>query len=279
MKRSQLIAGLIALAAIGWLLSGQIEAQDETAATTEAARPGPEEAALPQVRVRRQAAEPRTSEIVLRGRTAASRIVQVSAETHGTVAELFVKKGTVVEAGTPILRLSSEDREARLRQARALADQRRLEYEAASKLAEKGYRAETALADARAKLEEANAAVAAMEIDIEHTLIRAPFEGVVDTLPVEIGDFLTTGDPVATVVDLNPILIVGQLSERDVGTVTTGDRGSARLINGSTVSGTVRYISATADEATRTFRLEQVEEAHELLRRNAIAGRAAMVVD
>lgn len=256
MKRSQLIAGLIALAAIGWLLSGQIEAQDETAATTEAARPGPEEAALPQVRVRRQAAEPRTSEIVLRGRTAASRIVQVSAETHGTVAELFVKKGTVVEAGTPILRLSSEDREARLRQARALADQRRLEYEAASKLAEKGYRAETALADARAKLEEANAAVAAMEIDIEHTLIRAPFEGVVDTLPVEIGDFLTTGDPVATVVDLNPILIVGQLSERDVGTVTTGDRGSARLINGSTVSGTVRYISATADEATRTFRLE-----------------------
>src|SRR5690606_16176136 len=49
---------------------------------------------------------------------------------------------------------------------------------------------------------------------------------------------------------------VGQLSERDVGTVTTGDRGSARLINGSTVSGTVRYISATADEATRTFRLE-----------------------
>lgn len=256
MKRSQLIAALIALVATGWLLSGQIEAQDETAVATEAASPGPEETALPQVRVRRQAAEPRTAEIVLRGRTAASRVVQVSAETHGTVAELFVKKGTVVEAGAPILRLSSEDREARLRQAKALADQRRLEYEAASKLAEKGYRAETALADARAKLEEANAAVAAMEIDIEHTVIRAPFEGVVDALPVEIGDFLTTGDPVATVVDLDPVLVVGQLSERDVGTVTTGDRGSARLINGSTVSGTVRYISATADEATRTFRLE-----------------------
>ncbi|WP_162913042.1 efflux RND transporter periplasmic adaptor subunit [Rhodospirillaceae bacterium SYSU D60014] len=254
MKLSYVIAGGLALASIGWILSGQLGTEDKAAAA-----PPPQakaEAALPQVRVRQQAAEARTAEIVLRGRTVASRSVEISAETRGRVAEVFVEKGAVVAAGDPLVRLDREDREARLRQVKALEAQRRIEYEAAAQLSKKGYRAETALADSKAKLEEARAAVAGMEIDIAHTLIRAPFDGVVDARQAEIGDFVDMGDPVALLVDLDPILMVGQISERDVSKIAPGDPGTATLVSGDMVHGKVRYISSVADETTRTFRIE-----------------------
>ena len=254
MKLSYVVAGVLALATTGWVLSGQLETEDNAAAVPSAQ--AKTEPALPQVRVRQQTAEPRMAKIVLRGRTAASRSVEISAETRGRVAEVFVEKGSTVAAGAPLVRLETEDREAQLRQAKALEAQRRIEYEAAVQLSEKGYRAETSLADAKAKYEGARAAVARMEIDISHTLIRAPFDGVVDARYAEIGDFVDVGDPVAQLVDLDPILMVGQISERDVNKLALGDPGMAKFVTGDTAQGTVRYISSVADETTRTFRIE-----------------------
>jgi multidrug efflux system membrane fusion protein len=118
------------------------------------------------------------------------------------------------------------------------------------------YRSDTAVAEARAQLEVAKAQVAAMEIDIAYTTIVAPFDGIVDARPAEIGDFLDVGDPIATIVDLDPILVVGQISERDIAQISVGDAGMARMVTGEMLRGKVRYISTVADETTRTFRVE-----------------------
>ncbi|HLB80185.1 MAG TPA: efflux RND transporter periplasmic adaptor subunit [Dongiaceae bacterium] len=256
MKLSYLTAGAVAVAAVAWVLSGQFGPPPEPAEAAGERLAAAAEPALPQVRVRRQTAEPRAAEIVLRGRTAAVRAVELRAETRGSVAELLAEKGAAVAAGDVIARLKQDDRLARLREAKALLEQRRIEFDAATKLSAKGYRAETSVAEARAKLEQANAAVAAMEIDIGYTTIRAPFDGVVDARSAEIGDFLDVGDPIATIIDLDPILIVGQISERDVGQAKVGATGAGQLVTGERVAGVLRYVSVVADEATRTFRVE-----------------------
>lgn len=255
MKSSYIIAAVVAVAATAWILSGQI-ATPESAEESPSAQPQAEPEQLPRVRVRTQTAQPHAADIVLRGRTTAERSVRLRAETRGTVAEIMVEKGAAVAAGDVILQLSQDDRLARLRQAKALLAQRQIEFEAADQLSEKGYRSDTAVAEARAQLEVARAAVAAMEIDIAYTTVKAPFDGIVDERPAEIGDFLEIGDPIATIVDLDPVLVVGQVSERDVGAISVGDRGTARMIDGTVLNGTVRYVSATADETTRTFRVE-----------------------
>ena len=263
MRSSYIVAAVIAVAAVGWIASGRLIGDDgsllatppATVATAPAADPAAA-ARLPQVRVRFQTAQPRAAEIVLRGRTEAVRAVELRAETRGTVKEIAVEKGATVAAGDVLIRMSQDDRLARLNQAKALLEQRQIEFKAASELSEKGYRSDTAVAEARARLEEAKAAVAVMEIDIGYTTVRAPFDGVVDARPVEIGDFLDVGDPIATVVDLDPILVIGQVSERDVGQIKLADAGAARTISGEVLRGTVRYISSVADEATRTFRVE-----------------------
>jgi multidrug efflux system membrane fusion protein len=256
-KTSYFIACGIAIAVTAWLLSGQLTSDESVTpagATSEMAAPAAPP--LARVRVRQQTAEPRIVEIVLRGQTVANREVELRAETRGKVIAVPAEKGALVHTGDVIAQLSDDDRKARLDQTKALLAQREIEYDNAQKLSKKGYRPETDVAETRAKLEEAKAAVTSMEIDIGYTTIRAPFDGVIEERPVEIGDFADVGDKVARIVDLDPVLVVGQAAERDIAKVKVGMPGTARLITGETVAGKVRFVGSSADAKTRTFRVE-----------------------
>ncbi len=256
MKRSYLIAGILALAAAGWVASGQIE----QGGSPKAARKPPADLAatriVPTVRVRTLIAQPHLTEVILRGRTEATRKVDVKAETYGRVIELKVEKGDRVEKGAILARLSPGQRPANLAEAQALRELREIEYQASDRLSKKGYRAETQLAGAKAALEAAEAAVARAQVALRNTTIRAPFDGLVVARRAEIGDFIDKGDPVARIIDLDPVLAVAQISERDRGRVTVGAPARVTLIGGREVSGEVRFVAAEAEPTTRTFRIE-----------------------
>jgi membrane fusion protein, multidrug efflux system len=256
-KASYIIACGITIAVTAWLLSGQLMSDKPVtpaAATSERAEPAAPP--LARVRVRQQTAEPRIVEIVLRGQTVANREVELRAETRGKVIAVPAEKGALAHTGDVIAQISNDDRKARLDQTKALLAQREIEYDNAQKLSKKGYRPETDVAETRAKLEEAKAAVTSMEIDIGYTTISAPFDGVIEERAVEIGDFVDVGDRVARIVDLDSVLVVGQAAERDINKIKVGMPGSARLISGGTVEGKIRFVGSTADAKTRTFRVE-----------------------
>jgi multidrug efflux system membrane fusion protein len=254
MKNSYLIAALIALAVAGWLLSGQFGREEDHA---EAALPSAAVAEPPpKVRVSERVAEPHIAEIVLRGRTEAARIVELKAETRGKVVEILAEEGAYVKTGDVLLRLAADDRLAKLQQAKALLAQRQIEFDSSKKLSAKGYRAETEVAAATARLEEAKAAVASMEIDLGYTTISAPFDGAIERRAVEIGDFVDVGNPVATIVDLDPIRVIGHVVESNVAKLRPGMAGAATLVTGETLQGTLSFVGAMADEQTRTFRVE-----------------------
>lgn len=258
-RTSFVLAALLALGATGWILSGQLGGEIEApalAAQEPAAGPTPDPAAPVPVRVATLHAKPWREAIVVRGHTAASRQVKLRAETEGTVEALPVARGRQVKAGELLLQLAADDRPSKLRMAQALLKQREIEYKASKSLSVKGFRAETSLAQAEAVLEAARAELARIEIDIANTKVRAPFDGVLNTRPMELGDFVSVGDEVATVVDLDPIYVVGYVSERKVGHLKPGDAGTARLTDGRMLRGTIHYVAATAEAATRTFRVE-----------------------
>lgn len=255
MKRSYIVALVLAVAAVAWILSGQLGSEREA----EAQKPPAQVSAVeqtPKVRTRRLSAAVRTTQVVLRGRTEAVRTVDVKAETYGRVIELGIERGARVGGDQVIVRLSPESRPAALQEARALLEQRRIEYDAAKKLSAKGFRAETQLAAAEAALEAAAAQVRQAEIELGNTTISAPFEGIADDRMVELGDFVEVGDGIARIVDLDPILIVAHVNELDIGRLHVGNVGEARLITGLEVAGVIRFISTMADPQTRTFRVE-----------------------
>jgi multidrug efflux system membrane fusion protein len=208
------------------------------------------------VRVRDSVAHPVEREIVLNGRTAPARRVELRAELAGRIVELPVERGGVVEAEEVIARIDRRDREAWLRRAEAMLLKAETDYAAAVKLRQKDFMAETELAAKRAALEEARATVERARLELTHTEIHAPFAGILDKRPVEIGDFLEMGDPVGTVLEQDPLLVVGDVAEVDAGGLRPGMPGRAALVTGERVAGRVRYVAREADPATRTFRVE-----------------------
>lgn len=263
MKRSYLLALVVALVVSAWLLSGlypELLARfgDPQRAAAQAPSPAAqvEPPPLPSVRVARSRAREYRQGVVVYGRTEAVRTVDIKAETAGRVVELPLARGAFAEVGEIIARLAMDEREARLNQARALARQREIEFNAAAKLKEKGYRAETSFAASQASLDAARAEVAAIEVDIAKTRIKAPFAGIVEDRVAELGAYLKVGEVVTRLVDVDPLLVVGQVSENDVDRLRIGAAGRAVLTGGKTVEGRIRYIAATANPETRTFRVE-----------------------
>jgi multidrug efflux system membrane fusion protein len=255
-NRSYFIALLIGVGAILWVFSGALlgdsggpQMQKEAARLEAADR-------RPEVRVRTQRAEPHVIELVINGRTEADREVQLRSEQPGMVIELPVSKGERVEEGTLIAQLEDRDRTAAVAEARALVASRELEYNAAAQLRERGHAPETQHAATRAQLEQAQAALRRAELAQAQLSIRAPFGGILEERPVELGDLLQVGDPVGRLVDLDPLIAIATVNERDVGELELGSPGHVILASGEEREGAIRFIARTADPDTRTFRVE-----------------------
>ncbi len=238
-----------------WLLSGQ--AGNDEPVRSEGA-PAVAAMATPQtdVRVRTQSAEEVMRTIVVNGKTAPARVVTLAAETDGRVELIGAKRGANVSRNATIVRLDERDRQARLAQAEATLKQREVEYEGRLRLETQSYVSEAALQEAIAQLEAARAELKRAELDLEYMSIRAPFDGALQARMVEIGDFVSRGDPVATFVDNRTIIVSADLSEFDARYVEVGQSAQAQLATGETVRGKLRYVAPVADAATRTFTVE-----------------------
>jgi len=167
--------------------------------------------------------------------------------------------------------------EARVEEARAQLEEAEINYNAAENLVGEGFASQTRVANtraavssaraavqsatsgleaARAGIESARAAVATAEQEIERLTIEAPFSGVLETDTAELGSLLQPGALCATVLQLDPITLVGFVSEMQVARVERGASATARTASGQEVTGAVSFLSRAADDTTRTFRVE-----------------------
>jgi multidrug efflux system membrane fusion protein len=131
-----------------------------------------------------------------------------------------------------------------------------LQYDASQKLQRRDFTSRVSLAEAKANLGAAKSQVAARALDLARTHIVAPFDGVLNDHAVEVGDYVQVGDKLATVVDLDPLLVRGHVTEQEVVGLEPGREGTAVLGDGRELTGHVTYVASVADPATRTFAVE-----------------------
>ena len=262
-------AGIAMLVTI-WLLSGQAD-EDESANSPHTVAPNVD-APRSSVRVRTQSAEEVMRTIIVNGKTAPARVVELSAETDGRVEHIGAARGADVNRSEVIVRLDQRDRSARLAQAEATVKQRQVEYEGRMRLKSESYVSEAQLQEAIALLEAAKTELTRARLDLDYMTIRAPFDGALQSRFVEIGDFVKVGDPIATFVDNRTMIVSANVSEFDARFVKPGQAAEARLATGETVRGTVRYVAPVADAATRTFVVElEVDNSDGMLRAGGTA--------
>ena len=180
-------------------------------------------------------------------------------------ARLTEAMGRVPEAEAALAEANARVREAEINvnAARKLSEDgfasetRLVSAEAVAEAATAGIqRANSSLASARAGIEAAAASVASAEREIERLTISAPFAGLLETDTAELGSLMQPGTHCATIIQLNPIKLVGFVPEANVDKVEVGAMAQARVNNGNTVAGRVTFLSRSADDTTRTFRVE-----------------------
>ena len=180
-------------------------------------------------------------------------------------ARLTEAQGRVPEAQAAVAESRARVREAEINvnAARQLSadgfasETRLVSAEATAEAAAAGVqRAASSVASARAGIQAATAAVAVATREIERLQIKAPFAGLLETDTAELGTLMQPGSACATIVQLNPMKLVGFVPEAAVEKVSLGAAANARLSSGAQVSGRVTFLSRSADESTRTFRVE-----------------------
>lgn len=189
-------------------------------------------------------------------------------------AQLAEAKARQVEAESRL-----PEAEAKLDEARARLAEARINYTAAQKLSETGYASETrriateaalrsaeagiksaeaGLEATRAGIEAAEAAVAAAQREMDRLTIEAPFDGLLESDTAELGSLLQreSGSLCATVIQLDPIKLVGFVPEAEVNRIKVSAPAYAQLVTGQQIQGLVTFVSRSADETTRTFEVE-----------------------
>lgn len=195
------------------------------------------------------------------------------------------------EAAVPEAEARLAEAEARLAEARARLEEAEINERAARQLSEDGFasqtrvkaavaalesaragvvsaqsgvqaaksgiaRAQSGLESARAAIQAAEAAVGRARNELERLEIHAPFGGLLESDTAELGTLLQPGSLCATVIQLDPIKLVGFVPEIGVDKVELGALAGARLASGREVTGRVTFLSRSADPNTRTFRVE-----------------------
>jgi multidrug efflux system membrane fusion protein len=253
------VAALIVLVAFAaWMGTGKFSSVGSAAAEAEQK---PQTAEQPKAPLRKVAviAPPRLDHaraIRISGHTEAEKRALLAIRVMGIIKELPVKQGQHVNRGDLVMRLDAEDKEAAVDMAETLVTQRQAEADAAEKLVKGGNAPKLQADQARAALAAAKAQRETAKAELARNEIYAPFNGVVDRVPVERGSAIMAGGEVATLINLDPLLVIGEVSERDLQYLKLGNNADIRLVNGETVKGTLRYISRDASAATRTFRIE-----------------------
>ena len=224
-------------------------------------------ARLPEARAKVPEAEARVAESRARVEEAKARLSE--AQINDNAAKRLSQGGYASDTRVASTEATVRGAEATLSSA-----------EAGLKSAQSGLESAAAgIEAARAGIESAQAGIAAAQKEIDRLAITAPFAGLLETDTAERGSLLQPGALCATVLQLDPIILVGFVPETEVDRVTLDAPATATLASGKQVAGKVSFLSRSADEVTRTFRVEVTVENDDLAIRDGQTAEILIAAD
>lgn len=195
--------------------------------------------------------------------------VMVSPEVGGRVRSIEFEEGSFVEAGKVLVELEDEKLRKRLaaRQAAVEAAEVRLEnarstFQRQERLMQQGVvtedefeAAEAELNSAAADLERFQAEAALVEEELEDTIVRAPFSGMISERLVDRGAYVAAGASLAQLYEMDPLELAFSVPERFLGRVQRGQDVAVSMAAypDRSFSGHITFVSPAIDEATRTL--------------------------
>lgn len=209
------------------------------------------------------------STVRLSGSVEARSAGVVASEVAGLVVELAAREGDAVRRGQPLVRLRRENLELRrtARRADLTEAEARLQLATrnqarAQELFASGLISRQQLDDAvsefaawQGRVDSLQAEIARVEDDLERSVLRAPYGGVVVDERTQVGEWLAIGDPAMEMVGLDDLEVVLDVPERLFAELRVG--ATARIgfesLPGVAIEGKIAAVIPRADPRARTF--------------------------
>lgn len=250
-SRATVVAGVLLLLVIAWFASGFLLPGGAPVQPAETDRQAPITVAVID-----STAQAVTDTFVAEGQALADRDTIIRAETSGDIVEVSVDKGDDVVAGQALGRFVSSLQDSELKRARIAVERAEQQFLNAEILLDRGSATQERAEDARAALAAAEAQLAAAQQAVDSTLILAPFDGRIEDLAIDRGEYFSAGAELARIVDLEPLTIRARVPQQSLRRLSDGQTATVHFITGEVREGTVSFVGTSADPETRTFLLE-----------------------
>lgn len=191
----------------------------------------------------------------------------LAAQTAGRVVELPFDVNDVVKAGDVVVRFTDVEQrsgraqaEAALRAARAQAAEAEADQRRIADLAGRQLVARSQLDQATARRDAARAALAAADAgvkqageQVDYTVVRAPYSGLVTQRHVEIGETVAPGQPLVSGLSLGQLRVEVQVPQADIVAIREHKAATIRLADGRDVEAREVIVFPAANPQTHTF--------------------------
>jgi RND family efflux transporter MFP subunit len=128
-----------------------------------------------------------------------ARSVEIAARMDGVVSSILIKSGEAAREQAEIIRLDSRERQLELDRAKAALQAAQIETRGSQSVDDDDV--------GQARLQIAKIDLELAEYRLDQTILRAPFEGIVQTVHVVEGQFVRAGEPLATLVDTSRLIV------------------------------------------------------------------------
>lgn len=164
------------------------------------------------------------SEVAAVGTLRSNEAVVIRSEIAGRITAIHFSEGDLIEKGARLFALDDSIYKAELAEAQASLNLSRRNFARAEELAQKGVGTQRAHDEARAALERGEASLELAEARLEKTKIAAPFRGILGLRKVSAGDYITPGQDLVNLEDIDPIKLDARIPERYLGALQPGQR-------------------------------------------------------
>jgi len=186
----------------------------------------------------------------------------LAAEYGGPVRWIGPTEGDRLKVGEAILRIDTDTVKANLKRDQAAFEVQQKEIKRYQELLAEQLVSQQQFGNVRSAFEAARANLRQSELALAKSTLKSPISGILDRLYIDRGEYVSPGDPMAQVVQVERMKIIIDVPEKDVGFLTPGQTVEvlpAHLGDFKTATalkGEILHVGFQADPASRTFRVK-----------------------
>ena len=210
--------------------------------------------------------KPFASVVEALGTASANEAIVVTAQETDKVQKLYFEDGELVSAGQLLVRLNTQEEEARLSELQVNLAEAQRQLKRIKNLAKENAASQQLLDERKAEVEGLSAQIAVAKAQIADREIRAPFDGLLGARQISEGALVRPGDQITTLDDIHTLKVDFSIAERHLPSVKLKQRVQASSVAypGQIFEGVISHIATRVDPVTRAIQVRAMVSNPEL---------------